>query len=64
MALPINPPFVWPGHSPAQDLMWIAAGVLAFFAIRYVSPKTAGIILATFVIGALVKIGPQLGLKG
>ncbi len=47
-----------------RDLFWIIAGVSAWFAVRSLSPRIAGVILAALVIAALVMTGPQLATLG
>lgn len=43
-----------------RELAWVAAGVIAWFAVRMFSPKASGYILAALVVGALVKLGPAI----
>ena len=47
-----------------KELAWVIAGTIAWFGIRIVSPKVAGVILIAIVVGALVKLGPQIATIG
>lgn len=43
-----------------KQLLWVAAGTLAWFAVNSASPQLGGLILAALVIYVLVRLGPQI----
>ncbi len=50
--------------STKEQLFYVIAGTIAWFAIRGFSPKIAGAILFALVIGAIVSMGAQLNTLG
>ncbi len=43
-----------------RSLVWLIAAVIVWAAINSAAPRVAGVILAAFVIFALIQLGPQL----
>jgi hypothetical protein len=47
-----------------EKIAWIAAGLLAWFALHYAFPRAAALVLVAFVVMAIIKLGPQLANVG